>query len=173
MSHDPHFPTIYEPSGALLDTAPKVKGYWKQEYAKLLNGPWETNLATYSTALNNPYYAAANTTAYILSHGNFRGYEHLRETFFDPASKYFVGLRVHKERTRTDWSKGRYVTDWFVDRGMNDFERMYRACYAMLMISELPIHEGKHTSLKVFTLQNNLNIRAGDDADQTPQITSD
>lgn len=147
------------------------KGSWKATYERMLNGPWPTHPDKYDVALNNPYYAAINATAFILARGNFRGYEHFASVFFDTSSKYFVGLRIHRERTRTDWSKGRYVTDWYIADGLRDFEKIYRATSVMLLMSE--INNDPHLkTLAGFTINNDLNIRTSDNADQAPQITS-
>lgn len=154
-----------------MDLSNKAEGTWHQKYADLLGAPWEEDPTKYGVARNNPYYAAINATAFILKRGGFRGYRHLEETFFIKGSPHFVGLRIHKERTRTSWSDGRYVTDWYIADGLRNFELIFRATYAMLMVSEF-YGTPDQRSLKRFTLANDLSIRNADNADQAPQITS-
>lgn len=147
---------------------------WKARYAKLLDGPWYDNFEQYDMVMNNPYYAVVNSTAFVLTCGSFRGYEHFASVFFAEDSKHDLGVVVHKERTRTSMKDGRYVTDWYIKvtgkYEATEHEQMYRAAVGMLVASELPPN-WTH-SLRRFTVHNTLNIRTKDDGNSQAQISS-
>lgn len=147
---------------------------WKARYARILDGPWYADFDQYNLAMENPYYAVVNATAFCLEVGNFRGYEHFASIFFKPDSKYHVGVTVHRERTRTHIAEGNYVTDWYVSvtkpSEANEHEQMYRAAVGILVTCELPAQLS--TRLRKFTAQNKLNIRIKGNADQKAQISS-
>jgi hypothetical protein len=147
---------------------------WQARWERMLDGPWPLHREKYDTALNNPYYAVVVATSFVLKYGYFRGYEHFAQTFFSPHSKHSVGVKVHKERTRTDLHHGKYVTDWYVEitdrMQANDNEQLYRGAVGIIVASELRRH-GTHL-LPQYIIDNNLNIRLKDNGDQKAQITS-
>lgn len=146
--------------------------YWKARYGLFLDIFDWLDKAKYATVLDNPYYAVVNATAYCLKFGYFRGYEHFASVFFTEGSQHYVGLKVHKERTRTDAEHGEYVTDWYVEvtqhMTLNEHEQLYRAALGMLVACELR----DDNTFSIYTQRVDHNIRRKDNGDQKAQIAS-
>lgn len=158
---------------------PLQSKFWEARWCKLLgldvikpHGLSDTVVA----ATTNPYYAVVCATAFTLQAGYFRGYEHFRNVYFKDDSRHYIGVTVHKERTRTHMDEGRYVTDWYVavndNMEINLHEQLFRGAVGIMVSAAFPNGMNLQERLVRFVTQNTLNIRVKDDGDQKAQISS-